>query len=60
MSENPAIIVCGNLSDGFRFYGPFPSFDDAANVAQDMDERETWIATLEQLESGEQRREVTP
>ena len=41
-----AIVVRGNLSDGFTFVGPFDSFDDAA-FSMEGNDGETWIATLE-------------
>lgn len=41
------VVVLGNLTDGFRFVGPFASFDEADEWANGV--RETaWIATLEQ------------
>jgi hypothetical protein len=44
---NQCIIVAGNLSDGFRFVGPFPSFDEAAEYADQFIDDTTWIATIE-------------
>lgn len=55
-----AVIVSGNLCDGFRFHGPYDSFDEAAEAAADMD-GETWIARLEPpVEDALTRREVKP
>lgn len=39
-----AIVVSGNLSDGFTFTGPFKDFDEACEWADG--EPETWVATL--------------
>lgn len=44
---NQCIVVAGNLSDGFRFVGPFPSFDEAAEYAERWIDDTTWIATLD-------------
>jgi hypothetical protein len=44
---NPCIIVAGNLSDGFRFVGPFPSFDEAAEYAERWIDDATWVASLD-------------
>lgn len=41
------IIVYGNLSDGFTFYGPYESFDDADEASRDLKEHPSWIAKLE-------------
>lgn len=42
--SNPdlAILVKGNLSDGFQFVGPFDSLDAAADASEGAD----WVATL--------------
>ena len=46
----PAIVLAGNIFDGFKFYGPFADFDEAATWAESPDGPgcETLIATLEQ------------
>lgn len=44
---NPCIIVAGNLSDGFRFVGPFQSFDEATEYAERWIDDTTWIASLD-------------
>ena len=49
MSEDPCILVIGNLSDGFRFVGPFTSFGEAAEYAERVD-TDNWVATLEKPE----------
>ena len=38
------VLVAGNLSEGFRFIGPFPDFDSAADFSADG---QTWVASLE-------------
>lgn len=38
-----AIIVKGNLADGFTFVGPFATFDQASDAAPECD---TWVAEL--------------
>lgn len=42
--QQPAIAVLGNLSDGFRFLGPYADFDTAAEAFDGMD---VWIASLQ-------------
>jgi hypothetical protein len=42
----PCILVVGNLSDGFRFIGPFSSFQEAVEYAERVD-TDNWVATLE-------------
>lgn len=39
-----AVALVGNLADGFRAFGPYESFDAAANA---HDGEESWIVTLE-------------
>ena len=42
------ILVIGNLSDGFRFVGPFDDFDDATlYVTDERIDEDNWVATLE-------------
>lgn len=41
------ILVIGNLSDGFRFEGPFETFDDADIESRDYSNETVWIATLD-------------
>lgn len=45
----PAIVMAGNIFEGFKFYGPFPDFDAAAEWAESPAGPgcETLIATLE-------------
>jgi hypothetical protein len=40
------IIIAGNISEGFRFIGPFLSFDDADEYSRKVNDT-FWIATLE-------------
>ena len=46
MESYQYIIVAGNLSDGFTFFGPYPTADDAAQASEEFRDM-TWIATLE-------------
>lgn len=41
-----AIVVEGNLSEGFKFFGPFEDFDAAASYTEGSS-TEWWIATLD-------------
>ena len=41
------IIVAGNISEGFRFIGPFASFDDADEYSREVEDT-YWIASVEQ------------
>lgn len=45
----PAIVMAGNVFEGFKFYGPFPDFDAACEWAESPagPACETIIATLE-------------
>lgn len=43
---NKCILVIGNLSDGFRFVGPFDEFDEAVQFSEGVD-TDNWVATLE-------------
>jgi hypothetical protein len=45
--ETGAILVVGNLSDGFRFVGPFSSFDEAAEYADSFICGMSWVATMD-------------
>jgi|LakMenEpi03Aug12_release.lakeMendotaPanAssembly.Ray.scaffolds.fasta_scaffold3752880_1 hypothetical protein len=47
MKSEKCILVVGNLSEGFRFVGPFDDFDAAALYAEGVD-AETWVASLEE------------
>ena len=40
------MLVVGNLSDGFRFFGPFKDFEEACNYSERID-ADNWVATLE-------------
>jgi hypothetical protein len=42
---NKYLLVVGNLSEGFRFEGPFETFDDADFDSYRHDEV-SWVATL--------------
>lgn len=52
MEEDTCILVIGNLSDGFRFVGPFTSFEEAVEYSQRVD-TDNWVATLEKPEEEE-------
>ena len=41
------VVMAGNLSDGFRVFGPFEDFDAAAEWCEFMPD--TWIMTLEEV-----------
>lgn len=46
----PAIIVIGNLSDGFQFVGPFETWEYASAYDDEhLGHAVTWIATLEHI-----------
>ncbi len=48
--EEKAIIVLGNLSDGFQFIGPFDTFDEASAYADNkFYDYVTWIASLREI-----------
>lgn len=49
----PAVAIQGNLSDGFRIFGPFDTMDDASEWSDNQPSPmlfgigDWWIATLE-------------
>lgn len=43
----PAILLTGNLSEGFRALGPFPSVDDALGATTLRTLGEAWAMTLQ-------------
>lgn len=52
--DKKCVLVIGNLSDGFRFLGPFADFDAAAQFSETLD-ADSWVATLdtpEQTDAG--------
>lgn len=47
MEEYSAVVMIGNISEGWKMVGPFPSWDEAAlwadmNIGEDF----TWIASV--------------
>ena len=44
--NSPAVVIVGNLSDGFTVYGPYESFDDATEGCAEFQEAETWVTGL--------------
>lgn len=44
-NDERCIVVTGNLSEGFRFYGPFETFDDAAESEAGRSHG-SWVAPL--------------
>jgi hypothetical protein len=49
-----AVLVVGNLVEGFKFIGPFDSFNDAAAYDELHYGGVSWVAELEEVESVEQ------
>jgi hypothetical protein len=49
-----AVLVVGNLVEGFKFIGPFDSFNDAAAYNELHYGGVSWVAELEEVESVEQ------
>jgi hypothetical protein len=39
------IVISGNPSDGFEYYGPFETFDDAAASIEHMHPN-SWVAEM--------------
>lgn len=39
------IVITGTFSDGFKFYGPYNSFDEAADSLEGFSPR-AWVASL--------------
>ena len=48
MGEEKFVLVTGNLSEGYRVFGPFDSFDAAAAADVTMG---GWVMTLEPPDS---------
>jgi len=46
VASKPCIVVIGNLSEGYRFVGPFDDFDSAAEYSDGMG-ADAWVARLE-------------
>ena len=46
--EEPALLMVGNLSEGFKAYGPFPNFDAASAWCDEHcgSSMTTWIMRL--------------
>jgi hypothetical protein len=44
--EKPCVLVVGNLTEGYRFIGPFEDFDAAVQFSEGVD-CDNWVATLE-------------
>lgn len=47
-AHGPAVVLHGNISDGFDVHGPFPDWDDAAQwtVTDAHLDHDTWIMSL--------------
>lgn len=41
-----AILVVGNLSDGFQFVGPFADLNSAASYSEHLGMPDSWVVTL--------------
>jgi hypothetical protein len=47
MKDNYMVVI-GNIFDGFSFYGPFATFDDASDWADtNAISSEWWVASVE-------------
>jgi hypothetical protein len=46
MKSEKCVLVVGNLTEGYRFIGPFDDFDKACDFSYGI-EGENWIASLE-------------
>ena len=46
-AQQQFIAVLGNLNDGYAFYGPFDSFDEASDFVDPQDKM-SWIVELEE------------
>lgn len=51
LDPDPHVVLYGNLTEGFEVYGPFDSFDDAANWAEGKF-LESWVMPLIDSNSG--------
>jgi len=43
MMTEKFVVIVGNFTEGYRTFGPFASFDEAADCADGCD---SWITTL--------------
>jgi len=50
------VLVVGNLTDGFRFIGPFADLAEAVEFSESVD-TDNWVATLEEPPKAEGRSE---
>lgn len=44
--NRPAVVIVGNLSDGFTVFGPYDSFDEALEGCTEFQYTETWVTEL--------------
>ena len=49
-SDDRSCIIAGNLTEGFTIYGPYPTFDHAADSG---DGAEVWVTRLHTPEQAE-------
>jgi hypothetical protein len=43
--EKQFLVISGNLNEGFQFFGPFASFEEADEYTRSFNEN-TWISEL--------------
>lgn len=46
MTNQKYIVICGDPVNGFKYYGPFDTVEEAQHWAEG-DSHETWVAPLE-------------
>lgn len=46
VETNECIVMVGNIGDGYTAHGPFASFDEAADWAQQYAADYSWVMTL--------------
>lgn len=48
------VAIVGNLTQGFQVFGPYDTFDDAAET-HDISDNDVWIMALEPAEAPDRR-----
>ena len=52
--DGKAVYIEGNFTEGYKVIGPFDSWDDACEHAEDSGRTDTWVVTLEEPEEEEE------
>lgn len=45
-SDHPCVVMVGNLNEGYKCYGPFNNFDEAAEWSDKNTTFNSWVMSL--------------